>query len=415
MNKLKKLAFSLFFILVLALVGFSLQPVAITHLTGTMILPEAASLSARIAGQVMAPQPSQPSKPVAGGQRQAQSGDKLVIGGAYSLSNGETLDGSLMILGGTADLEQGSVVEKDVTVIGGTINVNGQVKGNVSAVGGTVSIGSTAVIGGDVNTLAGQLTREDGARIAGQVNTGTTGPFSLVVPGTIQIPGLEKLPPITLPRSVNAPAVGIQMNPVWDGFWWLIRSFLWAALAVLVALFLSQRTERVAESVMKNPLVAGGMGCLTVLIVPLILVVLVITICGIPFALVGAFALWLAWGFGIIVIGYEIGKRLALLLKTDWAIPVSAAVGTFALPLGLNGIGALVPCIGWMAPAAVGLVGLGAVLLTRFGGRVYPYDEPGSGGTVIDNRSPQPLPPATPPEDLPSPSGQADSSDTTNP
>jgi cytoskeletal protein CcmA (bactofilin family) len=365
MRNLKILAFSIFFIYALALIGFSLKLAVIARLSATAVSPETASLAGRWIGQTLAP------------NQQGQSGDKLVIGGTYSLVSGENLDGSLLILGGTANLEAGSTVEKDVTVIGGTINVNGQVKGDVSAVGGMVSLGSTAVIGGDVNTLAGQLTRDDGARIEGQINTGTTGPFALVVPGTIQIPGLENLPLIPLPKNFNAPAVNVRFNPVWDGLWWLIRSFLWAALAVLLALFLSQRTERVAESVMKNPLVSGGMGCLTILIVPLILLVLVITICGIPFALLGAFTLWIAWGFGIIVIGYEIGKRLAQLFKADWAIPVSAGIGTFALTLGLNGIGALVPCVGWMAPAVVGLVGLGAVLLTRFGGRVYPYDEPG--------------------------------------
>jgi hypothetical protein len=280
------------------------------------------------------------------------------------------------------------------------------------------------VIGGDVNTLAGPLTRDEGARVDGQVNTGTTGPFSLVVPGTIQIPGLENLPPIPLPKNFNTPAVNVHVNPVWDGLWWLIRSFLWAALAVLLALFLSKRTERVAESVVKNPLVAGGMGCLTILIVPLILLVLVITICGIPFALLGAFTLWFAWGFGVIVIGYEIGKRLAQLFKADWAIPVSAGIGTFALTLGLNGIGALVPCVGWMAPAAVGLVGLGAVLLTRFGGRVYPYDEPGN-GPGPEPRLSEPIPPAPhlesegsvnphpTPEPLPLPGDQTDNPDVT--
>ena len=410
MRNLKILAFSVFFISALALIGFSLKPAVIAHLSGTVISPETASLASRLVGQTLAP------------QQQGQSGDKLVIGGTYSLESGESLDGSLLILGGTANLEAGSTVEKDVTVIGGTINVNGQVKGDVSAVGGMVSLGSTAVIGGDVNTLAGQLTRDDGARIEGQVNTGTTGPFALVVPGTIQIPGLENLPLIPLPKNFNAPAVNVRFNPVWDGLWWLIRSFLWAALAVLLALFLSQRTERVAESVLKNPLVAGGMGCLTILIVPLILLVLVITICGIPFALLGAFMLWIAWGFGIIVIGYEIGKRLAQLFKADWAIPVSAGIGTFALTLGLNGIGALVPCVGWMAPAAVGLVGLGAVLLTRFGGRVYPYDEPGN-GPGPEPRLSDPIPPAPrldsegptnpnpTPEPLPLPGEQTDNPD----
>jgi cytoskeletal protein CcmA (bactofilin family) len=427
MRNLKILAFSVFFISALALIGLSLRPAVVARFSGTIVSPETASLTGKLVGQSLTrqlnPEENAALQPVTGRKQQGQSGDKLVIGGTYSLESGESLDGSLLILGGSANLEQGSTVEKDVTVIGGTINVNGQVKGDVSAVGGMVSLGSTAVIGGDVNTLAGQLTRDDGARIEGQVNTGTTGPFSLVVPGTVQIPGLQNLPPITLPRDFDAPVMNVRFNPVMDGLWWLIRSFFWAALAVLVALFLSQRTERVAESVIKSPLVAGGMGCLTILIVPLILLVLVITICGIPFALLGTFALWLAWVFGIIVIGYEIGKRLAQLLKADWAIPVSAGIGTFALTLGLNGIGALVPCVGWMAPAAVGLVGLGAVLLTRFGGRVYPYDEPENGGTGAEQRLPVPLPTALhlegegsanlspAPDSLPLPGDQTDKPD----
>ena len=253
-----------------------------------------------------------------------------------------------------------------------------------------VSLGKTAVIEGDVNTLAGQLNREDGAKIEGQVNTGPAGPFSLVVPGTIQIPGLENLPPITLPRETNAPVVDVHFSPLWDGLWWLIRSFLWAGLAVLFALFLAERTETVADSVMKTPLVSGGMGCLTMLIVPLILLVLVITICGIPFALLGTFGLWLAWVFGIVVIGFEVGKRLAVLMKADWALPVSAGIGTFVLTLVINGVGGFVPCVGWMAPTVVGLVGLGSVLLTRFGSRAYPYDESGRDGGDLEHR----LPPA---------------------
>ena len=398
MRNIKKLALSLFLVSALALTALGLSPTVVSRLSGALTAPEMASLPGRLVLQELALPISTVLRHVSAVnpayQQQSQSGDKLVIGGTYSLASGETLDGSLMILGGTARLDEGSTVEKDVSVIGGTISVNGLVKGDVSAVGGMVSIGKTGVVKGDVNTLAGQLDREDGAQIAGNVNTGPAGPFSLVVPGTIQIPGLQNLPPITLPRDTNAPVVNVHFNPFWDGLWWLIRSFLWAALAVLFALFLPQRTERVAESVMKNPLVAGGMGCLTILIVPLILLVLLITICGIPFALIGAFGLWLAWVFGIIVVGFEIGKRLAVLMKADWALPVSAGIGTFVLTLVVNGVGAWVPCVGWMAPVVVGLVGLGSVLLTRFGSRVYPYDESGEGGVGLEHRLANPEPPA---------------------
>jgi len=398
MRKFLKLAFSLVFFIALVSIGFSFWSSGNIRLSSTASIVEISDLTGVFLSKIIAPQITpqleSTAKSVTDRQQLGQNGDKLVIGGTFLLESGETLNGGLIILGGSAELEQGSTVEKDVAVIGGTVNINGQVKGNVSAVGGMVSLGSSAVIEGNVSTVASQLTREAGAKVEGKVNTVTTGPFSLVVPGTLQIPGWENFPPITLPRSAKPPIMNIAFNPIWDGLWLLIRSFLWAAVAVLVALFLSQRTERVAESVMRNPLVAGGMGCLTLLIIPLVLVVLVITICGIPFALLGTFILWTAWGFGMIAIGYEIGKRMAHLFKSDWAIPVSAGVGTFVLTLGLNGIGALVPCVGWMAPAIVGLVGLGAVLLTRFGGRPYPYPEPESNEPAPGPPASNPLPPA---------------------
>jgi hypothetical protein len=109
---------------------------------------------------------------------------------------------------------------------------------------------------------------------------------------------------------------------------------------------------------------------------------------------------------GIIALGLETGKRLAALLNQDWAPSVSAALGVFLLTLTINGIGALVPCIGWLAPFTVGLIGLGAVLITRFGAQEYPQ-------TV----APQPIAPPSPPsaavvEDLPAPSPAAPPAET---
>jgi hypothetical protein len=116
------------------------------------------------------------------------------------------------------------------------------------------------------------------------------------------------------------------------------------------------------------------LGCITVLIAPALLILLAITICGLPISFIGAFLLWIAWGLGVIVIGTETGKRFAEIVKADWALPVSAGVGTFLLVLVSNGIELVVPCIGWLVPALIGVVGLGSVLLTRFGSKSYPAE-----------------------------------------
>ena len=289
---------------------------------------------------------------------QGQQGDKYVLGGTYTLASGETLNGNLFVFGGIATLEDGSQVNGDVMLAGGTLRVSGEIKGNIVATGGLISLSSTAVVTGDVNTIAANLERASGARVDGKVNSGVTGPIAIPgVPGAIRVP--------------NAPNLSFVTSPIVTGFWYFFRSFLWAALAVLVSLFLQRQTERVAQAVVAQPLIAGGIGLLTTVVFPLLLILIAITLIGIPVSFLGAILMVVAWGFGVIAVGTEVGKRLAQLLQQEWALAVSAGIGTFILTLVVNGIG-FIRCVGWVAPAIVGMLGLGAVILTRFGTQSYP-------------------------------------------
>jgi len=316
----------------------------------------------------------EPVKP--GIQQQSPNNAKFVIGGSYVLEEGETLASSLFVLGGAARLLTDSRVEGDVIILGGTLQIDGIVEGDVSAIGGLVTLGDSARVAGDVNTVSAKLDQAENAQIQGQVNNVPAGPFSMIVPGTLQLPRWEGAPPINLPGELRTPVVNLGLNPLWDALWWIIRSLFWAALAVLVTLFVPKPVNRVSKTALDNILASGGLGCFTILVVPLFLVLLAITICLIPLSLIGALLLWLGWVFGIIAIGVEIGERLESFLKVDWALPVSAGVGAFLLTLVSNGIQMIVPCIGWFVPVLIGTIGLGAVLLTRFGAKAYPSELP---------------------------------------
>jgi hypothetical protein len=303
-------------------------------------------------------------------------GDRLVLGDNYTLKEGETLDGNLIVLGGNANLETGSRVEKDVVILGGNLMVQGAIGGDVNVIGGLVTLGGGAVVEGDVNSFSGQLIQDEGATVEGDVNTDLTLPFLFSAPARITIPNFDG--GLTLPnlpfRTTNRVDMGLGLAG--GVLWWLGRSFIWAILALLVGLFIPHNAERTAAAATGKTVVAGGLGCLTLLIVPVFLGLLFITICGIPFSLLGLFLLVAAWALGIIALGLETGKRLADLIKQDWALPVSAMVGTFLLTLLVNGVGAIVPCIGWVVPALVGMVGLGAALVTRYGALTLPDLEP---------------------------------------
>ena len=106
---------------------------------------------------------------------------------------------------------------------------------------------------------------------------------------------------------------------------------------------------------------------MTMIIAPLVLILLAITICLIPAAFIGAFILAVAWAFGLVALGLEVGKRVGLIFKQEWHPAISAGLGTLLLMLVLSGLEAIIPCVGWIPKALVGFVGLGAVLLSQFG------------------------------------------------
>ena len=317
--------------------------------------------------------------------------DKVVAGGSFTLESGETLDGNLLIFGGAVTLEEGSLVNGDVVLMGGSLSIDGEVDGSVVGIGGIVNLGSTAEIDGDITVIGAGLNRDEGARVSGEVISGFDGPFSFEIPGRIEIPSIPDIPTV--------PNIEIRgFNVFWSGLWFLFRTFLWAALAMLVVMFLPNPTERVARTAIGQPALSGAVGLLTTVVVPLLLVVIALTLILIPISLIGGLVLVVAWFFGRIAIGLEIGKRLGETMNQVWSLPVAAGVGTFVLTLVIDGAGELIACVGWILPTVVGLIGLGSVLLTRFGNQNYPPDY-----AVLAPGIPPTVQPSVPPLASPTP------------
>lgn len=279
---------------------------------------------------------------------------KVVFGGVYTLEAGETLDGDLVVMGGIATLEEGSTVDGDIIVMGGTLQIDGSINGDVVAIGGLVNMGDAAEVAGNVAALGAHLESADNAQVGGDIITTLEGPISL-----------------NFARGIHLPSYQVRFAP-FNVAWFFLRILLWAALAVIVILFLPSQTERVSETIVKQPLLSGGLGVLTVLVLMPLLVILAITICLSPVSMIVGLAAAIGWTFGLIAIGYELGKRLESMARQDWSPALSAGLGTLLLVLVLNSIRAGIPCIGWLLPAIVGAIGLGAVLLTRFGTQAYP-------------------------------------------
>jgi hypothetical protein len=295
----------------------------------------------------------------AGAGQEIIPGGKLVLGGVFTLESGQTLAGDMLVMGGAVNLQAGSTVTGNILMLGGNLQANGTIGGSLFSLGGLVQMSDTTVVNGDVGALGGSIQGAQEATINGQVITENNTSFPLVLPGNMR---------------GSFPNFSIRTNPLWDMLWLFAQSFLWAALAVVVILFAPNPTRRVGETASTQPLISGGLGLLTAILAPILMLIVAITLIGIPVALLALAAFLVAWAFGLIAIGIEIGERLAKAARSDWALPVSAALGTFILTLIANTLGKIIPCIGWLAPFLVGIIGLGAVLLTRFGSRPYPTE-----------------------------------------
>jgi hypothetical protein len=280
---------------------------------------------------------------------------RVVLGGNFVLESGDVLDGDLAVIGGQATLETESIVRGSVFLVGGNLVGYGQVTGDMAIVGGNANLGPSAVIGGDLITIGGNVNRS-GAVIEGDV--------------------------------ISGEEFDVPMNFNWSADWddyifrgygrsfearvlgYLFQSFMLAALSVLVLMFWPKQTKMVADTVVEQPLIAGAIGLLTMVVAPILLVLLIVTICLAVVGIGGVIVLIAAWVMGWIALGLEVGERLAKAANQDWQPVVAGGLGTLIFSLVVNGIG-FIPCIGWLAPFVLGATGIGAVLMTRFGTRKY--------------------------------------------
>ncbi len=288
---------------------------------------------------------------------------RVVIGGTYSLESGQVLSGDLVIIGGAGTLESGSRVDGDVALIGGLLNAAGEVDGDVFALGGVVTLGPESVIHGDLITMGAAVSRAEGAQVEGQVTEESMqNGFDLSFPGFVLPRGFTGI-------DVPSRHWGLSVfNPLFSFGWAILKALLMAGAAILVVMFWPERTARVARTVIAQPVAAGGLGLLTAFFGVTLIVVLAITICLSPVSLIGALIFGAAMIFGWASIGLEVGRRLGVAFKREWHPATQAGLGTLLLSLVGFAVG-LVPCLGFIFLALLWMLGLGAVILTRFGGQ----------------------------------------------
>lgn len=283
------------------------------------------------------------------------SGGRVIFASNFTLASGDTFDGDLVVFGGNVTIEEDAHLNGDLVVIGGTIQSNGETSGSVVVVGGQITLEESARVTGDVVTIGGQLDQAEGAEIQGEV-VNNVAPNITLPSGRIP-PTEPEAPSMPTPPEVVPPNINVHFNPFAEFFGIIFWAVGVAAFSMLLALFLQPQITRTGTAIVSQPLMMGAIGLLSVVVAA----VLFLTV--LPPILVA-----FAWFFGVVALGQEVGERFTKAINQEWSPVLTIGFGTFLLVLG-GGVIGLIPCLGGIVLFMVGLMGIGASVMTLFGTR----------------------------------------------
>jgi hypothetical protein len=277
-------------------------------------------------------------------------GGQVLFGSNYTVESGETFEGDLVVFGGNVTIEENASLHGNLVVIGGTINSNGETDGDVVAVGGQISLEEAALVTGDVVTVGGQLEQAEGATIEGEV-VNNVAP-NIVLPNG-RIPPTE--PSVPVVPDVPRPNIDISFNPFTEVFWIFFWAVIVAAFSMLLSLFLQPQIERTGNVIITQPLMTGAIGLLAFFVGAILFLTVI------PPILVA-----FAWLFGVVAMGSQVGERFSKAVNQVWSPVLTIGFGTFLLML-IGGAVGLIPCLGGLILFLLGMVGIGASVITWFG------------------------------------------------
>lgn len=291
---------------------------------------------------VVAEPPAQPDRTT---RRERRGGDTVRVMGDVTVARDERVQG-------------------DVVAVMGSATIDGQVDGDLTVVMGTATLGPQSVITGDVNVVGGALNRAAGSRVDGSIHNVTSGQ-----------------------RTWSS---GEMPNPLRGGFFGrlgslagtLIRVALLALLALVVVAFGRSSVERVADRAAADPVRAGLIGfAAQILFFPVLVltvVLLAISIIGIPLLVLVPFGVVLAvivMVIGFTGVAFHVGRLLSE--RFGWAgrseyvtvllgVVTIAALTLLARSVALVAGGMLgwpLSAVGFVVEYAAWTLGLGAAIL----------------------------------------------------
>jgi hypothetical protein len=253
---------------------------------------------------------------------------------------------AFVVLSGRADVPEGQQVG-DLVVFHGSSTVDGAVNGSLTAFDAPVTISGR--VNGDVVVFNGRVVLRSGANVTGDV---VSQDAPVVAPGA----------------TIGGTTRRVQTNVNWEGFGWVGRLAWWLAVSVstlVVGLVLLWLVGRGAAGILEagrtqiGP--AIGWGLLVFFGLPILAILALVTLVGIPLGLGILAALGLISAVGYSASAWILGRSI-LRPPTAWAV-------AFLVGWGILRVVALVPILGGLVWFAAVVFGLGTLVVAIWRGR----------------------------------------------
>jgi hypothetical protein len=245
---------------------------------------------------------------------------------------------AFVVLSGRADVPEGQQVG-DLVVFHGSADVAGTVEGSLTAFDAPVTISGR--VNGDVVVFNGRVELQSGANVTGDVVS-------------------QQAPVVASGATIGGTSKRLQTNTNWEGFgwagklaWWLAVSVSTLVVGLVLVWLVGPGAARILEAGRTRVGPSIGLGLLLFFGLPLLAVIALVTVVGIPLGIGVLAALLLIYALGYSASGWILGRSI-LRGPTSWFL-------AFLVGWGILRVVALVPILGGLAWFAAVVFGLGAL------------------------------------------------------
>ncbi len=277
-------------------------------------------------------------------------GDIRVMGGQVTIFS--DVGDDIVVAGGTVDVSKNSTVGGTILIAAGYLAMDGHVKEEIWGVMGALILNGT--VDGDVEvTIEDALTISPFAKVGGDLNYSSLLEVDVppgVVAGKINFNKFEQK------ETVKTTAIAYIA--------FKLLTYLSALLlAFLLVLFAPKILIKSSQATMENALKAFAVGVLAMIIAIVGGLILMVTVVGIPIALIVFSGVLVIYYLSQIYVsawlaGYFINFKKRKYLRTRFFFGIALALLAYNLV-------SLIPLVGWIFNLVLFLVGAGSLLLIK--------------------------------------------------